>query len=327
MAAAAEVGCSVRATRRHGDAATRRLLLLGLAATLASPAATYYVTVTGIGGEPEYEVRFKMVADDIEHTLKAASPDAKIITLQKATREQVRSTFAQIAKEAKPDDALVLMLIGHGTYDGIDYKINLVGPDLSAVDFATLLDRMPPTRQLVVNMTSASGGSMDVLRKSNRIVITATKTGTEKNATVFARFWAEALKDPAADTDKNDVISALEAFRYAEQKTVAYYETNKRLATEHALLEDTGKGQGVKAPSAENGQGLLASRFPVVRRGSTATAAASPEKRALVAKKDALEQQIDQLKYQKAAMPAAQYKQQLAALLLELAKTQEEIDK
>ena len=50
------------------------------------------------------------------------------------------------------------------------------------------------------------------------MVITATKTGTEKNATVFARYWVEALRDPAADTDKNETISALEAFRYAERK-------------------------------------------------------------------------------------------------------------
>ena len=80
------------------------------------------------------------------------------------------------------------------------------------------------------------------------MVITATKSGTEKNATVFARFFIEALRDPAADTDKNQAISVLEAFRYAEEKTGKYFETQKRLATEHALIEDTGKGEGVKAP-------------------------------------------------------------------------------
>jgi hypothetical protein len=176
-------------------------------------------------------------------------------------------------------------------------------------------------------MTSASGGSMDALRKPERIVITATKSGTEKNATVFAKFWAEALSDPAADTDKNEMISALEAFKYAEQRTASYYETNKRLATEHPVLEDTGKGEGVKAPSAENGEGLVAARFPVVRRGGLASAASDPRKKELVAKKEQLEQQIDALKYQKAALPAEAYKKQLGALLLELARTQEEIDK
>jgi hypothetical protein len=219
------------------------------------------------------------------------------------------------------------MLIGHGSFDGTDYKINLQGPDLSAAELAGLLDRVPAKRQLVVNMTSSSGGSIDVLRKPERIVITATKSGTEKNATVFAKYWAEALSDPAADIDKNETISALEAFKYAEQKTSNYYETNKRLATEHPVLEDTGKGEGVKTPSAENGEGLLAGRFPLLRRGALASAAGDPKKKELVARKEGLEQQIDALKYQKAAMPADQYKKQLGALLLELAKTQEEIDK
>jgi hypothetical protein len=304
-----------------------RLLALLLAACGSLPAATYYLTVTGLGGEPEYVIRFSMVGNEITKALKASGSDAKVTTLQNATREQVRGAFAQISHEARPDDALVVMLVGHGSFDGAEYKINLQGPDLSAVELAGLLDRVPAKRQLVVNMTSCSGGSMDVLRKPERIVITATKSGTEKNATVFAKYWAEALTDPAADTDKNETVSALEAFKYAEQKTANYYDTNKRLATEHPMLEDTGKGEGVKAPSAENGEGLLAGRFPLVRRGMLASAAADPRKKELVAKKEQLEQQIDALKYQKAAIPAEEYKKQLGALLLDLAKTQEEIDK
>jgi hypothetical protein len=233
----------------------------------------------------------------------------------------------KVAGEASPQDALVVMLIGHGSFDGVDYKINLPGPDLTAADLAKLLDKIRCARQLVVNMTSSSGGSIEALRRENRVLITATKGGTERNATVFARYWVEALRDSAADTDKNDTISALEAFRYAQQKTAAFYETQKRLATEHAVLEDTGSGAGVRAPSPENGNGLKASAFPVVRLGSAQAAANNPGKRQLLEKKEQLEQQIDKLKYEKAAMPAAEYKQQLAALLLELAQTQEELDR
>ena len=102
------------------------------------------------------------------------------------------------------------------------------------------------------NMTSASGGSLPMLSKNRRVIVTATKTGTEKNATVFARYFIEALRDPAADGDKNDSVTALEAFKYAEEKTAKFYESQNRLATEHALLEDAGKGEGVKSPSPEN---------------------------------------------------------------------------
>ena len=292
-------------------------------------AATWYVTVAGLGGEPDYEQRFEGWARDIDRTLKSSPESANVITLYgpDATRTHVEAVLGQVAAKARPDDALVLMLIGHGTFDGQDYKINLPGPDLTAVQIATLLDRIPAKRQLVVNMTSASGASMETLERAGRAVITATKSGFENNATVFARYWVAALTDPAADTDKNGTISALEAFHYADQKTAAFYDTEKRLATEHPMLDDTGQGMGTRTPGPENGEGLLASSFPLLRIDNSQAVAKSPAKRALLDKKAELEAKIDQLKYQKASMPEEAYKAQLTDLLVELAKTQAEIDK
>jgi hypothetical protein len=304
-----------------------RPLCLLLLAALSAPAATFYVTISGLGGEPDYEQRFKMWAEDIDSSLKRAGGDSSVITLQAPTRDQIRARFAEITRQAKPADALVLMLIGHGSFDGVDYKLNIPGPDITGAELASLLDRVPAARQLVVNMTSSSGGSIESLRRPNRIVIAATKTGSEKNATVFARYWAEALRDPSADTDKNEAVSALEAFRYTQHKTTEFFDAQKRLATEHSVLEDTGKGEGERAPSAGNGQGKLAAVFPVVRLGANAAAARDPNKRPLLEHKEQLEQAIDKLKYEKAAMPADAYKKQLMQLLLELAKTQEALDK
>ena len=301
-------------------------VLLLLAAALSAPAATYYFTVSGLGGEPDYDQRFKMWADDIDSSLKRAG-DMNVTTLVAPTREQIRAKLAEIARQAKPDDAFVLMLIGHGSYDGTDYKFNIPGPDITGAELAALLDRIPATRQLVVNMTSSSGGSLSFLQKKSRIVITATKTGTEKNATVFARYWAEALREPSADSDKNDSVSALEAFHYAQRKTAESFDSQKRLATEHSVLDDTGKGEGERDPSPENGEGKLAATFPVVRLGANAAAARDPVKRPLLERKEQIEQAIDKLKYEKAAMPAEQYKKQLTGLLLELARVQEALEK
>jgi len=299
-------------------------VLWGLA--LSAHATTFYVTLSGLGGEADYEQRFKMWAEDIDSSLKKAGGDANIVTLAAPTRDQIRSKFADLAKQAKPDDSVVLMLIGHGSFDGVEYKFNIPGPDITGAELASLMDKIPATRQLVVNMTSSSGGSMSFLQKKSRIVITATKTGTEKNATIFARYWAEALREPAADTDRNETVSALEAFHYAQRKTTDFFETQKRLATEHAVLEDIGKGEGERTPSAENGEGKLAGVFPVVRLGANAAAARDPNKRPLLEKKEQLEQAIDKLKYDKAALPEQEYKKQLTTLLLELAKTQEALD-
>jgi hypothetical protein len=293
----------------------------------AAHATTFYVTISGLGGEPDYEQRFKMWSEDIDSSLKRAGGDANVTILQAPTREQVRAKLNELTKQVKPSDGFVLMLVGHGTFDGTDYKFNVPGPDITGADLAGLLDRVPATRQLVVNMTSASGGSIEALRRPNRIVICATKTGTEKNATVFARYWAEALRDPAADADKNESVSALEAFRFAQRKTTESFDTQKRLTTEHSVLEDTGKGEGERNPTTENGEGKLAAAFAVVRLGANAAAANDPAKRPLLERKEQLEQAIDKLKYEKAAMPAELYKQQLTQLLLELAKTQEALDK
>ncbi len=301
-----------------------------LLALLAAPlhASVYYVTVAGLGGEPDYEQRFTETAKDLDRTFHAAA-GAHVYTLTGAqsTRAKLAETLNAIAREAKPEDDLVVTLIGHGSYDGVEYKFNMVGPDLSAVDLAAMLDRVPARRQLVVDTTSASGGAVAALERPGRAVIAATKSGTEKNATVFARYWSEALQDPTTDTDKSDSISAMEALTYADRKTAAFYETQKRLATEHAVFEDTGKGEAVKIGAAEGRQGALLASMTVVRIGAAQAAMNDPAKHDLMLKKEELEQKIDALKYQKAAMEPGDYKRQLTAALLELAKVQGELEK
>ena len=197
-----------------------RLMVLLAALALSLEGATHYVIVSGLGGEPDYEQRFAGWAQTIDQVLRASRTDATIETLSgaAATRDRVRGALEKAVADCGPADAFVLMLIGHGAFDGYEYKFNLPGPDISAGELAGLLNRLRAERQLVVDTTSASGGALEALRKENRVVISATKSGTEKNATVFARYWAEALRDPSADTDKNEAMTALEAFRLRQHE-------------------------------------------------------------------------------------------------------------
>jgi len=323
MALAPEVGDRVR------TASWGLPLALLLMSALPARGATYYLTVSGLGGEPEYDQRFTALAKDLDKTFKSSGGDARVYTLtgKEATSARLTETLTLISSQAKPEDEFVLILIGHGSFDGVEYKFNLVGPDISAEELARLCDRVPAKRQLIVNTSSASGGSIPVFERPGRAVIAATKSGTEKNATIFCRYWVEALHDPDADVDKNEAISALEAFQYANRKTAAYYESEKRLATEHAVFEDAGKGEAVRAASSDSGEGLMLSQFTLVRFGAAERAANDPGKRALLAKKEELERQIDTLKYQKAAMSEDDYKKQLTAALVELARIQQELDK
>jgi len=305
----------------------RALLVAWLCfAALEARARTYYVIVAGLGGEPDYEQRFTAAATDLDRVLRSAGPAVHVDTLKgaQATAVQFRETIDRVATEASPDDDFALILIGHGSFDGAEYKFNLLGPDLTAAEIAQMCDRIRARRQLIVDTTSASGGALQAFERPGRAVIAATKSGTEKNATVFARYWVEALEDPSADTDKSDSVSAMEAFRYATEKTAAFYEAEKRLATEHAVFNDLGHGEPVR--EAANGQGMMLSSFMLLRLGTTQLAANNPAKRALLDKKEALEQKIDILKYQKAAMDPADYKKQLMDALLELAKVQDDLD-
>ncbi|HEX4168728.1 MAG TPA: hypothetical protein VHZ55_24960 [Bryobacteraceae bacterium] len=303
-------------------------LLLLLAAIAPLHATDFFVTISGLGGTPEYDGQFAKWATDLDKALEKNGPGVQIKGLSGngATIEAIKRTLAQIGNTARPEDSLAIFLIGHGTFDGTDYKFNLPGPDITAAELARLLNRIPANRQLVVNMTSCSGASIPWLVRKGRIVITATKSGNEKNATVFPRYWIDGLNDPSADTDKNGTISTLELYRYTAQKTAAYFDSEKLLATEHPTLTDTGNAAAARNPGAENGQGLLAARFAVIRPETESAGDIAPDKRKLLAKKEDLEARIDRLKYQKAVLSPEQYRQQLTALLLELSRTQAEID-
>src|ERR1700721_4408475 len=203
MAAASQVGCGMKRTLLRANLRIGFFAFVCLL-TVEARAAVYYVTVAGLGGEADYEQRFTAAAKDLDKVFKAAGNTAHVFTLTgaQATAAQLKDTLNAVAREAKAEDDFVLILIGHGSFDGVEYKFNLVGPDMTAGEIAAMCDRIPARRQLVVDTTSASGGAIPALERPGRAVIAATKSGTEKNATVFARYWVEALQDPATDSDK-----------------------------------------------------------------------------------------------------------------------------
>ena len=226
----------------------------------------------------------------------------------------MRGAFDKIASEAKPHDALVVMLIGHGSFDGVDYKINLPGPDLSATELAALLDRIP--------RHAPAGGQHDQRQrrlhrrrcaKPNRVVITATKTGTEKNATVFARYLggSAARSGRRHRQERNDLRARSFPLRRAEDRRVL--RTQKRLATEHAdARRHRARARRARAVAPKMAKACSPAAFPLLRLGARAIGGQQiREKQKLLAKKEELEQQIDELKYKKAAMPPDEYKKQL----------------
>jgi len=284
----------------------------------------YALIVNGAGGEPAYAKQF----EEWTTQLKSALSDhygfgtQQTTVLPHATAEDVKRTFNQLKSQLEPNNILFVFLIGHGSFDGKEAKFNLVGPDLSASEYNTLLSALPTHRIVVFNMASASGEFVKSLSAKGRIVITATRNGQESNATRFTGFFIAALKARDADTDQDGHISVLEAFVYANRLTADFYTRAGRLATEHALLEDNGDGVGHE--KAEAGEGLLA-RATYLDSLSIDEAAASAATGRLMKERTRLEGEIEQLIARKQNMPEAEYDAALEKLFIELAKVNRSI--
>lgn len=295
-----------------GTAVSRRRTWLALAALtpFATQADVYYLVVGGLGGEARYEERFSSYADSLANAARRSVSDESQVSLLKgadATREALRAEFSSLGERIGEADSLIVFMIGHGSYDGTLYKFNLPGPDIDSVELMTLLDGMPTRSQLIVNATSASGAVLEDWAADGRLLITATRSGAERNATRFAEHWAEALSSDESDINKNGRVTAQEAFDFASRKVADSYETEGTLATEHPQLV-----------------GEAAGNFDVSRL--TARAAETPRIQALSTELEGLEQQIAELRLQRDEMPADEYLAELQQLLVQLALVQQQID-
>ncbi len=239
-------------------------------------------------------------------------------------RDRLKAVLVAEPKEGKGE--LWLILIGHGTFDGKQAKLNLTGPDVSADELAEWLD--PFRRPLaVIDTTSASAPFMARLAAKDRVIVTSTRSGFEQNYARFGRFLAEALPDPRSDLDKDGQVSLLEAFLSASHRTSEFYATEGRLATEHALVDDNGDGLGTpadwfkgvravkRARDDVSADGVRAHQFHLVR--SLAEQQLSP---AIRERRDELEREIGRLREAKAEMSEDVYYQKLEKILLQLAE-------
>jgi hypothetical protein len=322
---------------RFGAAAVLATLALGPASKVAR-AQTHLVIVSGLGGEAKYVASFTNLSQTLADAankrfgIPAAeiqwfgedSVSKKPYFRGQSTKTNVERAMSQLAARAGAGDQIVLVLIGHGSGEGPDSKISIPGPDLGASDFAQMLAKFKTQKVAFIDMTSASGDMLPVVSAPNRVVITATKSGFERNESHFAQFFVDALTKDVADTDKDGRVSLLEAFRYAVAETKRLYETGTKLQTEHAQLDDVGAKTGVSDPDGRTAQGLLARRF-FLDGGMSTTAANDPQLATLYKGKFALEDQIDQLRSKKSTMTADAYDDALETLLVQLARTSKSI--
>ena len=307
------------------------LLALGWAPVSAGAEQSHLLIVAGLSGDPEHAEVFHQWAVRLVDAAKEryGLADENVVYLGedpkvdparidgRASREEITKALGALARRAAADDPVLIMLIGHGSSGA---RFNLPGPDMSAAEFARLLQPIRSRRLAFVNAASASGSFVSPLAAPGRVVVTATRREAEQYATLFGGFFIEALAGDAADMDKDQRVSFLEAFNYARRTVEEAYKREGLLATEHALLDDNGDGEASAEPGPNAADGPLAASIRLgVGAARTAGVAADPALRALYSERDELEARVAALKLLKASMDPARYAKELEQLLTELA--------
>jgi hypothetical protein len=305
---------------------------------LAIPSAAfagdrYALIVTGASGGPQYAQRYQALRKSLVATLRqkfgyaddhliilAEAPEAGV---RSATRDNVRAAIGELRRRVAKDDVVLILLVGHGTtLDSDDGKFNLVGPDLTGEQWASLIKPIAG-RIVFVNTTAGSFPFLHRIAGPGRVVLTATDSVAQQFETVFPEFFVKAFDDPSADLDKNGKVSIWEAFGYASAAVKAWFEERGQLATERPLLDDTGAGIGREA-GAPGADGALA-QVTYLQPDAAIPLTADTEVARLLRQRSELESALDRLRGSKSNVPPDQYEADLERLLLELARLDRQI--
>ena len=297
----------------------------------AAGAERYALIVSGAAGGANYVQQYAAWTRTIVETLvQAMKIDAqRVVTLgdsgdesTAATAANVRRSLAQMRGRMAAGDLLFVLLIGHGTFDGVEAKFNLVGPDLSSSEWASMLAGLPGMTVLV-NGASASFPFIERFSGPRRIVITATDSAAQRFDTVFPEYFVSAFRDEAADIDKNGRVSIWEAFAAASGGVRRHYQRQGQLSTERALLDDNGDGVGRDAAS-QGADGAVASRTYL----DTTPPGAAPTDEVLVdllQRQASLKAEAEELQVKKAFLSADEYAREFERLMIALARVARDI--
>ena len=311
-------------------AAAALVVLLTQTAT-AEAGERYALIVSGASGGQEYATQYAAWIRDLTAVLtermKIGRERLKVLSetpdpSTAATAANVRQHLGAVRRAMTRDDLLLIVLIGHGTYDGVDAKFNLVGADLESAQWAELVAGLPG-RVVVVNTSSASFPFIERLTGERRVVITATDSVAQRFDTVFPDFFIKALQSDAADIDKNDRISIWEAFTAATGEVRRYYQRRGQLATERALLDDNGDGVGRDAGG--NGEDGSVSSHVYLDEPLPGAQPTDEILVKLLQKRAALEADLDELKVRRSFLRPAEYQAEFERLMVELARVNKDI--
>lgn len=308
---------------------------------------TFGLVVVGLGGNEDYRAMFEEAASA---TLDAVNPASGVIRADEAdsavesgekiisnglqllleTEANRDSILAQIeaqvglANQHPENSRFMLILFGHGNFDGDHYRFNTHGADITASEILQALRPLKTVNQFLMFATSASGAVLDIVAQAEqeqsddaqtgsnnlrRIVVTATKSGGEANAVQFPRYWSEALKGQMADTDHNELLTVTEAYEAASESVARHYENRQLLATEHSRVMASSEGSMVLA-----------------RLGSLRGQENNAEVTRLLEQRQQLEAEFNRVRATRDSQVESIYLDELEQVLLDIARLQLRID-
>ena len=292
----------------------------------------YALIVSGASGGPAYAESYdrwqSTLTLALRHRLQVREENLFVLSERPAkdgtlsTRDGVESSIGTLRDRMRAGDTLLVVLIGHGTFDGVDAKFNLVGADLEAAEWDRLLARLPG-HLVLVNTTSAGAPFVERLARPGRVLVSATDSAAQRYDTIFPEFFASAFDDRTSDLDKNGRVSIWEAFVYASEGVRRWYEERGRLSTERPVLDDDGDGVGREA-GAPGSDGSLA-QVTYLDTDLDADQLNDPALKELLERRVALEGRLEALKARKADTAVDAYRQELESLLVELARLSREL--
>jgi len=294
------------------------LSLLSLA--FFAQADTRMFVIQGLAGEDYYQRHFDEQVEqllEVSEKLQSDQP-LELFRVEQAQKADILAALDKAIADLDPEDQLVIYLIGHGSYNGRDYKFNIPGTDLSGADLLASLTSESISGQeeqniILISTSSSSGALLELFDESAVHLVTATKSGAERTATRFGRHFVEGLSSGEADLNKNQTISLQEAFDFAVRETESFFDSQGLLATEHARLQVAQN----RALSPD-----LIRLANLIEQKETS----DPVLIELYSQRDELDGQIDGLRLRRTSMTEEDYLAQFQSLMIELSVLQFEID-
>ncbi|WP_339859989.1 hypothetical protein [Pseudohongiella acticola] len=293
----------------------------------------HVVIITGAAASPEIGERFQGWTRDLYSILQNsygynadnirvlfdAGQDIDGLPVTASSRaDDIADVLSALQSDVSAGDQVTLLMIGHGSGTFGAAKFNNVGPDMTGSDLAAMLEGFAEQDIVIINTTSASFEFSRELSALGRVVVSATRSPSERYDPIFPGYMIEGLRDHTADLDRNGRVSVLELFNYSRGRVAGWYDEQGRLATENAVLDDTGDGLFAREPDASQTDGLLAeiAYIDVIVPEQQKT---SPQARVVRADMQATEREIFILRNQKQNYLEDEYWRRLEALLIDLA--------